>query len=454
MSKKILLISGDGHVGAMPEDYRPYLDPAHRSAIDDLKAENDEFMSNTILQTRYSKGQLDLIDEREAIRSGGGAGVDDVGRRLKELDGEGIAAELLIPGHQFATLPFFSMINKPVSPELRAAGARAYHRWLADMMAQAGGRLVGLGEAGPCLDMDATVEELRWIAEHGFVSVQPPGSTGDPNLPPYGDAHYEPFWSACEDLGLVLTAHAGFAAPQRDRGALMSAGGMPAFSDSVPEEEKHAMRTGNKADPALTRRFLYTVRRFLGQMMSGGVLDRHPKLKVVITECRADWVPATIVQMDKEFAAGGLSLKVKPSEYWARHFYVTPSSPRKYEVEMRHEIGLTKLMFGTDYPHPEGTWPNTQDWIRAAFDGVPEAEARLILGENAVACYGLDLALLEKVADRIGPEPSDLLGAAKRVKPELIADFHKRSDYGSPPEAVDISHVRDFFRKEERMFIE
>jgi predicted TIM-barrel fold metal-dependent hydrolase len=450
MPKKMLLVSGDAHAGAMPEDYRDYLDPQYRPAVDDLKAEQDQFMMNTIMQQRYSPEQLERMDERKAIRSGGLDGTTNVDRRLKEMDAEGVAAELLCPGHQYAVLPFFSLGNKPAPADLRAAGAKAYHRYLADMMSQADGRLVGLGEPGPCLDMDATVKELHWIADHGFRSVQPPGNTGNPELPPIQDPHYEPFWSACEDLDLVLTAHVGFGAPQRERAAFMNAVGM-VLPATVLEEEKRAQRTAGLTDSGLLRPIMYITRRLAAQMMISGVLDRHPKLKVVITECRADWVPGTLAEMDREFAAGKLSLKMKPSEYWRRHFFVTPSSPRKYEIGMRHEIGVTNLMLGTDYPHPEGTWPNTQDWIRATFDGVPESEARLILGENAVACYGLDRAKLEKIAERIGPEASQLLGRSRQVKPEIVADFDRRSDYGKPAEAVEPSHIADFFRREEHM---
>jgi predicted TIM-barrel fold metal-dependent hydrolase len=451
MSKKMLLVSGDAHAGAMPEDYRNYFDPEYRSTIADLEVEQERFMQNTIMQQRYSAEQLERMDERKAIRSGGLDGTTNVARRMKEMDAEGVAAELLCPGHQYAVLPFFSLGNRPAPADLRAAGAKAYHRYLAEMMAEAGGRLVGLGEPGPCLDMDATVKELHWIADHGFRSVQPPGNTGNRDLPPIQDLHYEPFWSACEDLNLVLTAHVGYGAPQQERAAFMNSSGQP-LAPTVAEEEKRAARTAGLTNSGMLRPIMYVTRRLAAQMMISGVLDRHPKLKVVITECRADWVPGTIAQMDREFEAGELpTLKMKPSEYWTKHFYVTPSSPRRYEIGMRKEIGVNQLMLGTDYPHPEGTWPNTQDWIRTTFEGVSEADARRILGENAVDCYGLDRAKLEKIAERIGPEASDMLGGAQRVKPEVIADFHRRSDFDQQPEQVDPTHVRDFFRPEEHM---
>jgi hypothetical protein len=149
----------------------------------------------------------------------------------------------------------------------------------------------------------------------------------------------------------------------------------------------------------------------------------------------ADWVPGTLAVLEEHFADGHVSLQCSPREYWERHVYIAPSSTRRNEVELRHRVGIRRFMFGTDYPHPEGTWPNTQDWIRDAFRGVPVDEARLILGQNTVDCYGLDGAALGKVADRIGPRPEDVLGD-HLISERLRAQFHDRSGYLRPAEAV------------------
>jgi hypothetical protein len=75
---------------------------------------------------------------------------------------------------------------------------------------------------------------------------------------------------------------------------------------------------------------------------------------------------------------------------------------------MRHETGLDTMMFGTDYPHNEGTWPTTVDWLKRVLHGVPEADVRQILGENALRCYDLDRAQLTAAAERCGPSIHDL----------------------------------------------
>ena len=106
----------------------------------------------------------------------------------------------------------------------------------------------------------------------------------------------------------------------------------------------------------------------------------------------------------------------------------------KAEVEMRDEIGVETILFGRDYPHPEGTWPNTPDWIRDAFAGVPEAEARLMLGENAIRFLGRDAAPLVAVAERIGPKLTDIVGPGRGVDPGLVANFDARGGYLRPAE--------------------
>ena len=105
-------------------------------------------------------------------------------------------------------------------------------------------------------------------------------------------------------------------------------------------------------------------------------------------------------------------------------------------------------MFGTDYPHHEGTWPNTREWIKVAFEGVTEDEARLILGENAVALYGLDRPALLATAARVGPTVEEVLVARHDVDEALIAHFHKRSGFSRPADEVDVDGLERTFRSD------
>ena len=74
------------------------------------------------------------------------------------------------------------------------------------------------------------------------------------------------------------------------------------------------------------------------------------------------------------------------------------------EVELRREIGLENILWGSDYPHPEGTWPTTRQHLVETFRGVPEEELALMLGGNAARVYDFDLGKLGPLVARIGPE--------------------------------------------------
>jgi len=404
-----------------------------------VEAENEAFAEAAVSQRRYSKEKLDLMDSDNRIRNDGELGAWELDTRLEELDHEGIAAEIVLSGTQLATLPFFHPTSEAYPPDMRAAGARAYHRHLADLMSESGGRLFGVADPGPCLDMDATLQELRWVREHGFVGVHPPGQIDDPALPPLYDSYYDPFWSTCEELGLVLNPHAGYGTVQ---GQFVIKGMRAMMGDPSDEDMLKMVMTADRGIDKMPydsppRVALTKPRRVIWQMMLGGAFDRHPGLRVILTEVRADWIPDTIGYLDQAFDDGRFPTKRRPTEYWETNFGVCPSSPRPYELDLRERIGVDRFLFGADYPHPEGTWPNTLDWIRTTFADVSEQDARKILGENAIAFYGLDREPLEKVADKIGPIPADVLGSGHSVSERLIETFHDRSGYNRPAELLD-----------------
>jgi predicted TIM-barrel fold metal-dependent hydrolase len=438
----LIIVSGDGHIGARPQDYRDYIEPAFRGALDDLVAENEDFLRLTASRPIVSQ-VVDIND------------VDFPGwsptRRLQDLDRDGIAAEVLHGGHQGSVLPFYSVMNKPYPTDLRAAGARAYHRWVADFIRDADGRMLAVADPGPCVDLDATVKELEWCAANGFVSVSLVQNTWNDELPPVHDSYYEPIWAACEDLGLVLSVHAGWGSPQgkfwefaeQFEKLVVGANADPEQASSLMME---AMASSDDSPLALDM----GPRRALWQLMLGGVFDRHPRLRLVLTEVRADWLPSTLALLDERFIRGGTPLTKKPSEYWQDHCFVTPSSIHLCEVDMRHDIGLDQILFGTDYPHPEGTWPQTREWIRYAFHDVPEAELRAILGENAIRCYDLDRVKLAQVASRIGPAPQDLLGD-REIDPDLVESFDKRAGLRRPAEQADVAVVTGLLDEDLRL---
>jgi len=145
----------------------------------------------------------------------------------------------------------------------------------------------------------------------------------------------------------------------------------------------------------------------------GGVFERFSRLRVAVTEGTSIWVPEYLALLDFRYEETHFAAKLgdyrshlsmKPSAYFRRNVFLGASCMPRREVELRHEIGLANLMWGSDYPHPEGTWPNTREQMLEAFRGLPEAEAAALLGGNAARVYGFDVEKLAPVAARIGPE--------------------------------------------------
>jgi predicted TIM-barrel fold metal-dependent hydrolase len=138
----------------------------------------------------------------------------------------------------------------------------------------------------------------------------------------------------------------------------------------------------------------------------------------VVTEAAAYWIADAKWKWDQYMGGGHTTKKMAallegkisklPSEYFGTNIFAGASTMSKEEIRRRHVLGLDAVMWGTDYPHPEGSWPNTAAKLRTDFCRVPVEETKQLLGGTAAKVYGFDLATLRPVADRIGPTPKDL----------------------------------------------
>lgn len=150
-------------------------------------------------------------------------------------------------------------------------------------------------------------------------------------------------------------------------------------------------------------------------LLWSGTFERHPNLKYILTETGCSWILETLrvlefkadLQIFKHFMK---DLSLRPTEYFQRQCYLGASFLPPHEGKDRHAIGVDKLMWGSDYPHIEGTWPNTMDALCETFGDYPEAEIRSILGGNAAEVYGFDSEQLTKIAARIGPSLASIRG--------------------------------------------
>ena len=442
--EKLTIVSGDSHATVNPDLWPEYLESRYQRHLPEMHEDNERYKQLLGLFADFSPELLEVIDTEGAWASGGYLGAWDPERRLAEMDREGIAAELVYSGDPRAL--------NPLSPQFRrypqdvvAAGGRAYHRWAADVFGPVKDRILPVGDPSGGVDMDAILAELQWIAEHGFAGAFAPGVFARPDFPPLYDPYFEPFWSRCEDLDMTVVIHAGFGSEQCE------------FLSKIEDIRRDMEAAGR--DDLLTeiinnsQRFFsldLRPRRAMWQIMLGGVFDRHPKLRLVMTEVRGDWLPETLGHLDAAFEAARADLPAKrrPSEYWRERCLVSLSFVHKCEVEMRHEIGVDTICFGRDYPHAEGTWPNTADWLSDAFAGVPDDELRQILGGNPIRVLGLDGDHLARVAQRIGPSIADVTGRKPELDPKLVQNWDTRGGYLKPPEQFEPQLVDALLRED------
>ncbi len=438
---RLILVSSDSHAGVPKELWTHYLDKRYHDLLPRLRADNEIYPRAIYVLSGRSVSSAPLPEQQEAHRSGW-QGLYDPVLRLADMDREGIAAELIYHGDFRLGDMFHNLTNNTYPLDAWDAGARAWNRWAADTFGFAMDRFLVTGAIGSCSDMDATIKDLEWIADHKFAGTYGPGYMRHADMPALFDEYWEPFWSVCEERGIAIVVHAGFGTeqgavfPQLQRilnDVSKAAGG----STDLKVLAQHADAISEKS-VAFFFEFVNSIksRRPMWQMMLGGVFDRHPGLKLILAEIRHDWIPATLRHLDAIYDQhrADLPAKRKPSEYWLSNCLAAASFIHKAEVDMRHDIGVETILFGRDFPHPEGTWPNTKDWLRHAFAGVPEDELRLMLGENAVRFLGLDRARLVEIAKRIGPTVEEIIGSGPEVPDELVRNFDLRGHYLSPPE--------------------
>ncbi len=292
--------------------------------------------------------------------------------------------------------------------ERRWAGIHAHNRWLAEFCGTLPGRRAGVAQL-MLDDVERAVEEVNWVSEQPglFGGVLVPNPNPDSGLDQLHSPVYEPLWTACERLGVVVNTHGG--------------GGLPDLG-------------AHPATPMmLFLEYGWYSHRPLVRLIYGGVLERHPQLTFVLTETGNSWVPGLLGELDWFYAKvvnarhgsveerfGGSvrdELAHKPSEYWRRQCYLGASFLSARDCAQRVGTGVDRIMWGADYPHSEGTHPHTALALRQTFAGVDHREVAQMLGENAARAYGFDLDALGKVAAQVGPRVEDV---DRPVSPEEV----------------------------------
>jgi predicted TIM-barrel fold metal-dependent hydrolase len=356
--------------------------------------------------------------EHQVVDTGRMEGVHEPGARLEEMDRDGRAADVLFPDFglpfQIGT-PFRSAMggHRRTQKQIEA-GNEAHNRWLADYVSAAPHRLAGMALTS-FKNVDATMDEIRWVKENGFRGVLLPAFDDDDPL--FGD-RFEPIWSLLEDLEMPLNSHIGTSTVSSVR---LSVASIPHPACALP---------------LFNAQNVFFCHQILNHFIWSGILERHPGLRLVFTEQGSGWVVGELESMDFAYERSYLRrdvrqvVKLKPSEYFHRQCFLGSSIFSRSEMEYRHRIGVDKMMLGMDYPHHEGAWaagPGSVDYLRATVGvaQVPVEEARTMLGETAVEVWSMDRAALQSEADRIGPDMDLILMPPER-------DHYPRGDVNKP----------------------
>jgi predicted TIM-barrel fold metal-dependent hydrolase len=236
--------------------------------------------------------------------------------------------------------------------------------------------------------MHEVLAEIRRIKADGLGAVMIPAMWM--NQTPYHDRSYDPVWALCEEMNLPIVTHSGPAARHE-------------YGDHLG---------------IYVTEVTWWPARPMWFMLWSGVFERFPNLKFGVTEAGCWWLPALMWFWDRLFLGqkgteklgadpfrGAVSMP--PSDYIDRNVFIGASNTKRRELGMRYEIGVDNIMWGNDFPHPEGTWPNTPAWLKKTFHDMPIEETRRMVGLAAADVYSFDLAKLAPHAERIGPTPRD-----------------------------------------------
>jgi predicted TIM-barrel fold metal-dependent hydrolase len=403
VGERYLIISADTHAGLPVEAYRPYLESKYHAAFDEHLAERAAHRSEQ-LQMNY-----DYIMGWESEHEEGLRGAYDPAQRDKELDADGVAAEVMFADADavtgMASPPFGAGLaaGSIDDPELAFAGARAHNRFLAEMCTHSPERRGGVALVPVTHDITRAVAEVEWLAgQPGVRGIMVPTMWHD--RLPYNHPDYDPVWAACQDAELPVHTHSGEASQDE-------------YGDNVG---------------IYLAEVVWWAARPLWHLLFSGAFERFPRLKYVVTEAAAYWAADMMWKWDQYLGGGHTTAKLAallkgkvsklPSDYFGENIFIGASTMSKEEIRRRHVIGCDVMMWGTDYPHPEGTWPNTVARLQSDFAEVPVQDTVQLLGLTAARCYGFDLDALAPVAARIGPTPADLgQDETRRTDPAEVA---------------------------------
>jgi predicted TIM-barrel fold metal-dependent hydrolase len=347
-------ISADSHVTEPIEIYGERVDASFRDRVPRIADVGG-------WRTMYAEGMRPrklMTSDQLQVAVVGSPGLE---QRRREQEADGVSAEVVFPTWALNT----AFVG---APDLQVQLARAYNSWAREYMTLEH-RCLPVAMI-PMADVDAAIVEAQRVAADGLTVLSLPAQV-DGRI--YNDPVYDPFWAAASELGLPLTFHSGTGYEPRlfhGQGANVLNYVLGAQSDGP---------------------------HILLELAAGGVLDRFPSLHAVAVETGASWLAWVMTQADLIYDDHAMFAKTRlsdrPGEFIRRQchatFMVDPVAVRNRDI-----TGVDCLLWGNDYPHPEGTWPESADQAMAQFDGLPPAERDAIVGGNAARVFGFDTSKL------------------------------------------------------------
>jgi uncharacterized protein len=373
MARQYNVVDADGHILEPLNLWTDYIDPAYRDRAPRLVTNNkgrQQLQVDTALLGNADRGlgAIGAIGARDGhvIADGfeysqGRPGGFDPHMRIPDMDMDGIDAAFLYP-----SIGLF--VGGIQDPGLAGATCRAYNRWLGDYCMPYPDRLFGVAML-PMQDVETAIKEMTYARKElgfraGFLRPNPY------NNRLIHDPVYEPFWGAAEELDFAIGFHEG-ASP-----------GMPQVGID--------RFNGRGAQHIIS----HTMEMMLAclSMIWGGVCERHPKLRVGFLESGGGWIAPWLDRMDRHFDDQGFNdsgLKHRPSELFRRQCWISFEPVEGSLKVLADYVGPDKIMWATDYPHPDGFFPGAPKMIQKQLEGLSEETKRGVMAGGAMGFYGL-----------------------------------------------------------------
>jgi predicted TIM-barrel fold metal-dependent hydrolase len=299
----------------------------------------------------------------------------DVKARLELMDALGIWAHIVYPNANIVGFGGQGFANV-ADPEVRLLSARIYNDAMAELQAESGDRLFPMALL-PWWDLDAAVAEVSRVAALGLRGVNTNSDPQNQDLPDLGERHWDPLWEACSERSLPVNFHIGSSQTQS---AWFGSTPWPSYGPDQKLAIGSAMMMISNA-------------RVLANILYSGVLERHPKLRVVSVESGIGWIPFLLQALDYELteAAPGTDwLTMMPSEYFRRQVYSCFWFEQTDLARVIPAVGVGNVMFETDFPHPTCLYPDSMDLAKGLAELAPDV-LRKVLCSNAAGLYHIPL---------------------------------------------------------------